>query len=104
MNLLDSNDALPIVWGVRVPHPLRQISHAGRNAGTPRAEIRDGDVGESTVVRSGGSGVQGEEILNRVCETGEVPQRRDAACGVLVEQAGRHCGGAVLKDGDVGRI
>lgn len=88
--------------GVRVQAGCIEVDHRGRDLGALRGEGHDVGVeeGGEAVLLAGDVG-EGEEVLGRVGEPGEVADGGDAARGVGAEEPPRHLVRAVGQDGDV---
>lgn len=95
-NLLQSGGIFPIIRRTWMENAGPKINHRGSNFWALRGKMRDFGFTNCYIGRRRGNRGQGEEVLSRVFETGEISQRRDPALGIGVEQARRNWGGATL--------
>lgn len=103
-DLLQSGNEFPVIRRSRVEDRARNIHDGRSNVGALGLKADNLDLGEAHICWGLRHGRQGEEVLGRVIEAGEITQRRDASSSLLVEEPRRNRCRAVGDELQVGGV
>lgn len=102
--LLQCRDQLPVVRRPRIDHRHGDVNHRGRNIRALRLELDNLYLREATIGRRERDRREGEEVLGRLLEAGEVPEGGDTPCSIFIEETGWDGSRTIGDELQVGRV